>query len=76
MSDFQSKDFEQRNNLKKAGAFHSKNFSKFLRSDVFQFLYRDLGFNSHCSILTVHPKKDIEIKKNKKTPFGQEVSVI
>jgi hypothetical protein len=46
MSDFQSKDFEQRNNLKKAGAFHSKNFSKFLRSDVFQFLYRDLGFNS------------------------------
>jgi ATP-dependent helicase/nuclease subunit A len=24
----------------------------------------------------VDPKKDIEIKKNKKTPFGQEVSVI
>jgi len=23
-----------------------------------------------------HPKKDIEIQKNKKTPFGQEVSVI
>jgi hypothetical protein len=23
-----------------------------------------------------HPKKDIEIEKNKKTPFGQEVSVI
>jgi hypothetical protein len=22
------------------------------------------------------PKKDIEIQKNKKTPFGQEVSVI
>lgn len=51
MSDFQSKDFEQRNNLKKAGAFHSKNFSKFLRSDVFQFLYRDLGFNSDLTLL-------------------------
>jgi len=23
-----------------------------------------------------NPKKDIEIQKNKKTPFGQEVSVI
>jgi hypothetical protein len=23
-----------------------------------------------------HPKKDIGIQKNKKTPFGQEVSVI
>ena len=28
------------------------------------------------SRLKVHPKKDIEIQKNKKTPFGQEVSVI
>jgi hypothetical protein len=49
MSDFQSKDFEQQNNLKKAGAFHSKNFSKFLRSDVFQFLYRDLGVQFRLS---------------------------
>jgi hypothetical protein len=24
----------------------------------------------------IGPKKDIEIQKNKKTPFGQEVSVI
>jgi hypothetical protein len=26
--------------------------------------------------LQLIPKKDIEIQKNKKTPFGQEVSVI
>jgi len=26
--------------------------------------------------LNIHPKKDIGIQKNKKTPFGQEVSVI
>jgi CCR4-NOT transcriptional regulation complex NOT5 subunit len=32
--------------------------------------------NSKVKVGKGNPKKDIEIQKNKKTPFGQEVSVI
>ncbi len=43
MSDFSSMVADNGNNLPKATAFQSKIFSKFLRADVCQFLYRDLG---------------------------------
>jgi hypothetical protein len=44
-----------------------KNVSKSFQSDVSHFSISGFG---------VHPKKEIGIQKNKKTPFGLKVSVI